>query len=91
MGKVILLAALAATLVLGGCASMGMGRQARPSISYGIVVPEGTKPAFSVEPCCRDLAAGRISLAQCMAKAECKAKGNDCCMNSIRDLPPANN
>lgn len=89
MGKWMLLAALAATLILSGCA--GRGRSARPAgpgvSGYGAVIAAGTKPASAVEPCCRDLATGRIPLAQCMAKRECKAKGNNCCMNAVNDLP----
>lgn len=88
MTRMLLLVALAAMLGLSGCAKFSRGRSApRPSV-YGAVTTAGLKPVSQVEPCCADMAAGRIPFPECYNKPACKAKGNICCMNAVKDLPP---
>ncbi len=82
-------AALAAVFILGGCGRTAVSSGTPAIGSYGAIIPAGTKSVASVQSCCRQLAAGQISLAQCMANPECKNKGNNCCMNAVNDLPPA--
>ena len=77
----IMLLAGAAVVVLSGCAtSTATANQGQRASRAGV---PSNKPASSVAPCCRDMAAGRISLDQCMRKPECRANDNRCCMNAI--------
>lgn len=76
------LVALVASL-LGGCAkTVGI----RPSGQFGRPTGKGLKPPHQVPACCRPLAEGKITLAQCMENPQCKANGNVCCMRTIQDL-----
>jgi hypothetical protein len=43
----------------------------------------GMKSPSQVSACCRPLAEGKVSLAQCMANPACIANGNRCCMNAF--------
>ncbi|MCX7019924.1 MAG: hypothetical protein WCK47_05190 [bacterium] len=84
MRLVKLLAVLSLVLfVFGGCAW-----RAKQPTGWGRPTTMGLKSADQVAPCCRDLALGRISLAECMQKPECKANGNRCCANAISDMSP---
>lgn len=69
--------------MLCGCA------QTAKITSFGRPVCGGFKPACEVAPCCQDMVAGKITLAECMQKPECKANGCHCCMNAIKDIDPA--
>lgn len=71
--------------LLGGCA--GRAGTARPT-NFGALAQSGVKPPSQVEPCCRELAAGRINIAECYQRPECKAKGNACCLKAVQDLRP---
>lgn len=77
MKTFVFLAMMAALLVLTGC-------NTGPRVSsWGQPVARGTKPLSQVAPCCRDMVQGKITLAQCMEKPECKANGRACCMNAF--------
>jgi uncharacterized lipoprotein YajG len=77
MKTFVLLAVMAGMLLLAGCAS-------GPRVSsWGQPVARGTKPVSQVAPCCRDMVLGRITLAQCMEKPECRANGRRCCLNAF--------
>lgn len=77
-----LLTVVLMALMLAGCAT---GR--RGSTSFGRATGKGLKPPNKVAPCCKALAEGSITLAQCMQNPACKANGNVCCMRAIEDLP----
>lgn len=85
MKKMLVPTVLVAMIVLGGCA--GRGRTARPT-TFGALAQGGVKSPSQVEPCCRDLAAGRINIAECYQRPECKSKGNACCIRAVEDLRP---
>lgn len=78
----LMIALLGAMTCLTGCAAKATAA-ASPSANYGPPTPSGMKSPSQVQACCRPLAEGRISLAQCMANPQCVANGNRCCMNSF--------
>lgn len=82
-----LLVALAAGLMLSGCAGRVRSQGAARPSSFGAIVARGTKPASQVAPCCRALAEGRISLAECYANPTCQSNGNRCCSNAVESIP----
>ena len=75
---------LIAIALLSGCSQHGSSSVS----SWGRPSGMGTKPVDQVSPCCRELALGHITLAQCMQNPQCKANGCRCCMNAIKDMSP---
>lgn len=81
--RVGFVAVVVGALLLGGCAARTSGSAGGGAISGGAVTTAGVKSAAQVAPCCRDLAAGRITLAECMERPECRANNRQCCMNAF--------
>lgn len=79
--RLLLLSVAVGASLLTGCATKTVtsgagGTSSRP-------VAAGLKSPNQVAPCCRDFAAGKISLDRCMEKPECIANNRTCCMNAF--------
>lgn len=71
------LAGCARTTQVAAAPAGAVGRGSSP-------VSSGLKSPSQVQPCCRALAEGRISLDQCMQNPQCVANNRSCCMNAIQ-------
>lgn len=71
---------------LAGCARTTQAAAPGASGSHraGPATATGVRNPSEVQPCCRPLAEGRISLDACMRNPACVANQNSCCMNAIQ-------
>lgn len=78
---VLVAASALALLACTACANRGQN-----TTDWGRPVQGGLRAPAEVSPCCADLAAGKITLAQCMENPECRRNNRACCMNAIRAM-----
>ncbi len=84
--KLLVAAAFALLMMVqfAGCARQAATTSPmRSNMTSSQPVGSGLRPASMVQPCCRPLAEGRISLDQCMENPACKANNRMCCIHAI--------